>query len=127
MEKDTKDELFFVGVQNARDTRRSILESTREIVLQLRSYEQLKLIREQKTTLMLQLSTRLNELERLIDSLKRNVPKTRLREEIAPSRQGAYSPYSVPSSAPARTSLHSADIARLESDLSAIEQKLNTL
>ncbi|MBD3203322.1 hypothetical protein GF327_03450 [Candidatus Woesearchaeota archaeon] len=73
---------FFVGVDNPMDIRRNLLESSRELIQTLQSYEKIKKIRELKIKRIKQLRTVGKELDMLFSKLKDTLPKTHLRAKV---------------------------------------------
>ncbi|MBU0757053.1 MAG: hypothetical protein KKF44_03230 [Nanoarchaeota archaeon] len=70
---------FFVGINNAVDLRRNILESSREIVQNMQSFENVRNIREIKIKRIQQLKTVIRELDLLFAKLRAELPQTHLR------------------------------------------------
>ena len=67
-----KDDSFFVGIYNPEDSRRNILESSRELVKSLQAYDKLHNVREQKLLLFKEMKTVMEELDLLVGKLKIN-------------------------------------------------------
>src|SRR3989344_1006476 len=75
------EEVFFVGLQSPEDLRRDLLESTKDVITVLRTYENFKKNRVDKAQHVLRLKETIKELDVLFAKLKRVLPKTRLREK----------------------------------------------
>jgi hypothetical protein len=72
-------DVFYVGVRDPVDVRRSILEGAREAIHFLKRYEKLKAIRSEKTQTILTLDTEVKELRNLVTKLRKSFPAAKLR------------------------------------------------
>jgi len=122
MAKKEQEEVFYVGLRNPKDVRRYVLESTRDLVLLLRSFESLKHIRMQKVELQQNVQKEIAAIKKLVLQLKRNLPQTRLREEVEkPKKKEKQATSHV------LKKHYASDVERLEAELTAIEEKLQTI
>jgi hypothetical protein len=120
-----KKEIFYVGVTDPTEVRRNLLESTRDIVIFLRTYENFKRIRAEKVREIEKLKLQIQEITRILNKLRRDLPKTRLREKAEEIvEKGGRKPV-VKISQPRKT--EGSDVDRLEQELNAIEEKLKLL
>lgn len=117
-------ELFYVGLRDPSEVRKNILESSRDIVIFLKTYENFKRIRLRKIEEINKLKLKIQEIVRLVNKLSRELPKTRLRAkpEEALRKGGARRSAGLPK----RTGPEKA-VNVLESQLGEIEQKLKTI
>ena len=72
---------FFVGIYEPTDVRRSVLESSKEIVESLQSGANLKKIRRDKLLLYDEMRKIMGEINMLINKLNNKLPKSHLRKE----------------------------------------------
>ena len=72
-------DVFYVGVRDPVEVRRSLLESAREAIHFLKRYEKVKSIRTEKTQIILKLDTEVKELRNLIAKLRKVFPATNAR------------------------------------------------
>ena len=73
-------EQFYVGIENTKEVRRNVLESSREMVHILQSYEKVQEIRKEKLRRVAQLKTVLEELKLLSSKLQKELPSVQVRE-----------------------------------------------
>lgn len=117
MPKEEK-EAYYVGVQEPVELRRTVLESSKAVISFLKRYEDLKSLRVKKTELMTQLKTEVDDVRKLIARVKRDLPKTKLRQASVPVKKA---------SIPKPKKVNISDIERLEAELGDIEGKLKDL
>jgi len=116
-------EIFYVGLRDPTEVRRNLLESSKDIVVFLKTYENFKQVRIQKIEEINKLKGQIQQIAKLINKLRRELPKTRLREKSEEAvRQGGVRKISIPPRKQA-----SSDVEKLQSELSAIEEKLKLL
>ncbi|MBW3013377.1 hypothetical protein KY325_04240 [Candidatus Woesearchaeota archaeon] len=123
-EKEEK-EVFYVGVTDPAELRRDVLESIKDIITILKTYENFKSVREEKAKQTLKLKDLVAQITLLINKLKRELPKTRIRakpeKEIkAIERKEEVKMVQVP-----RKKM--SEIEKLEAELTDIEKKLSLL
>lgn len=111
--KKEKEECF-VKIENPRETRREVLEGTRDILRILQGYEKFKDIRKQRTHLIEHFKKISEELKGDVQELKRMLPKANIV---------------VKRSAIAKQELPKAprEVKKIEEELADIEAKLNVL
>lgn len=113
-------ESYFVGIYDPIDVRRNILESSKEIVKSLQSFEKIESIREEKLKTIKDMKKIMAELELLISKLADKLPKTKLRkaiEKTADNLQKNTAP------TPGR---FSSELEKLESQLRLVEKELSS-
>ncbi len=81
-EKKEKQDIFYVGVTDPIEIRRSILESSKEMVQYLQRYEKFKKVRQEKAEGIAKLRETVRELHSLVRKLKASMPKTELRAKL---------------------------------------------
>ena len=135
--KDEKD-VFFVGIKDPIETRRGLLESSRDIVQSLQRFESFKALRAEKEQRTKELSTVIRSANRLISRLKKSLPATKLRvkimkekdeqEKSKQKKKGKKSKKEKEKKTePAITRRELTEIDRLEQELNSIEHKLRGL
>lgn len=80
--KKEKKEVFYVGVQDPVEVRRTVLETSKDMVEFLQKHEKLKAVRDEKTEAIRHLREDVRQLKTLINKLRRALPKTKLRVQI---------------------------------------------
>ena len=75
-------DVFYVGIRDPIDVRRSLLESARETIHFMKRYEKLKSIRTEKIQMLLKLDTEVKELRALLSKLKKMFPATKMHTTI---------------------------------------------
>lgn len=79
MEKVKEDDVFFVGIEDPVELRRSILESSKDLLQYLQRFENFKEVRIEKQEQLLKLRDTTDEIAKLVRKLKSALPKTHLR------------------------------------------------
>ena len=82
-EKEEEGSVFFVGVRDPIEIRRSLLESSKEILQYMQRSEKFKEVRKEKAVQIGKLRDIMKELNKLVKSLKVGLPKTGLRAKKA--------------------------------------------
>jgi len=131
------EEIFHVGLQHPNDVRKTILESTKEIIYSLQKFEKLKAVRVEKSEQIIRLKKEILELIRLIDIFRKELPKTKLR---AKENFNKIEPLKIPNKIKVDDNKESFkeevnnnnndktnELDKLEMELSDIESKLNNL
>src|SRR3989344_1876985 len=119
MKKDEKSEVFYVGINSPTEVRRDVLENTKVIIIALKTFENFKEARVEKTRHVENLKVLMSELDMLFNKLKRVLPQTRVREKPSAIQI-------VKKDVEVRlTTKKMSEIEKLESELSNIEEKLN--
>ncbi len=129
MIKKEKENIYFVGLEEPSRLRKSLLESTRDVVDILKKFEGFKSIRNQKTNEIEKLKSDLREISKLIVKLKSELPKTKIsakvhgdtklfkRKQVAEKEGGKEIVKKV----------EMTELDKLDAELSAIENKLKSL
>ena len=128
-----KEGLFFVEVRDPNNVKRNIFESLRDIVQSLQKFERFKQLRNQKVDSIDKLRKDLREINKLVSDLKIKLPEARLREaklkpvlrEAPKRKESAKKQYKR--EAVEMGDKPANDLQKLESELSAIEEKLKGL
>jgi len=84
-----QEDVFFVGLKEPSQLRRTVLETSKEAVHTLQQYERFKEVRIEKTKEILRLKGIFKELDNLITKLKVKLPKTSLRVKAAKEEEEA--------------------------------------
>jgi hypothetical protein len=71
---------FFVGVYDPIDVKRNLLESSREVIKSMQSYEVLTHLRKEKLKHYRKMKSVMEELDLLMDKLDKVLPKAQLRK-----------------------------------------------
>jgi len=77
--KKKKEEVFFVGIKDPIELRRSLLESSKEMVQYLQRNERFKEIRKEKAEEILKLKALIEDMQKLMRKVKSELPKTNIR------------------------------------------------
>ena len=129
--KEQSNELFFVQVKEPSEVRRNILETLRDIVGVLKSFEKFKHIRHEKLEKINKLRGLLKETNKVLGTLKSKLPQTNLRATVAREapkkahhKKGKKMKVAEAEKMP-KKEITEAD--KLEEQLSVIESKLKSL
>jgi len=119
-------EEFFVGLHNSMDVRRNMLESSRDMIHTLQSYQKVNEVREEKIKRVEQFKTIMEELKLLVNKLNKALPKVQVKEVELRAKE-AFEKISrketkveVP-----RDSSGKSDLEKLEAELAKIEGRLS--
>ncbi len=132
--KEQSDELFFVQVKDPNEVRKNILETLKDIVEVLKSFEKFKQIRHDKLENINKLRGLLKDANKMLGNLKSKLPQTNLRATVVkeaprhpkvPHKKGKKIKIIEAEKAPPKKEITEAD--KLEAQLSAIEEKLKGL
>ena len=114
-------EVFHVGISNPGDIRRTLLESSKQVIYSLQRFEKVRALRVEKTEAIVKIKSQIAELTQLMLVLKKELPKTKLRASRAPDKI-------EPLEEPTRHKLRGAgELDKLEMELREVESKLNRL
>ena len=80
--QEEKEEVFYVGVKDPIEIRRSLLESSKEIVQYLQRAERFKATRTEKAEQIAKLKQTMREITSLTRKLKTALPKTQIRARL---------------------------------------------
>ncbi len=111
---------YFVGIYDPLDVRRNLLESSKEIIKSLQSYERLEKIREEKLRLYREMKRLSAELDLLVSKIKQNLPTSGLRRTLK-SKQKSFSSLNV---SPGGKKF-SSELQKLEEQLREVEKQLS--
>jgi hypothetical protein len=131
MPKEVKQEPFYVGIKDPTELRRTLLESTRDIVQHLQKSERFKAVRKEKLEEIAKLKSLIKEITKNINKLKQVLPKTKLRasKAAAPEKAVVEKPREEIKE---RHKIEerpkpSTELEKLESELNEIEKRLGKL
>jgi hypothetical protein len=127
---------YMVQINDPKNTRKSILESLREVIIFMQSYEKFKKIQEEKVATFAKLKTSVREINNLIEKeIKGYFPKGKLivvsppeegkkAKEEAPKVEESPAPEVAP---PIKVKKTKSELDELESQLKDIEGQLRTM
>jgi hypothetical protein len=119
-------EEFFVGLHNSLDVRRNILESSRDMIHTLQSYQKISEVREEKFRRVQQFKTVMEELKLLTNKLNKALPKVQIKEVETRAKETFEKKQRAPKVEVSSKSSIS-DLEKLEEELSKIEGRLSRL
>ncbi|MBW3011953.1 hypothetical protein KY311_02110 [Candidatus Woesearchaeota archaeon] len=122
---DEEKEIFYVGIKDPSMLRRSLLESSKDIVVFLKTFENLKKLRIQKFEHMQRLNVLVEEISRMINKFQRDLPKTRLRVKAEEVPKPKAKKKAEPK--PKKVKMSASEVEKLELELKDIEEKLSKL
>ena len=105
---------YFIRLNSPNATRRTILESTRDILKILQNYEAFKGIREERSKLIGHIKSDMNEIKSLFSQLKKTLPKTSIK---SPKKVVSTEVVAKPDK----------ELRKIEDELADIEKKLGNL
>lgn len=108
---------YFVQIKDPVDMRRSILGSSKQIIHILQRYERIKDLRVQKLEKISKLRSQNKEINLLIAKLKKEFPAAKLRVNLREEGDDRRK----------RPEIRGDELAKLESDLRMIEDKIGRL
>jgi 23S rRNA-/tRNA-specific pseudouridylate synthase len=108
---------FFVGVYDPVDVRRNVLESSKEIIKSLQTYDSLKKTRVTKLELYNQMNRIMKELDLLVGKMQKKLPKSHLRKAIETGKVTRNS----------KNEKLPAELEKLQDQLKAVEKELSSL
>lgn len=112
------EEAYYVNIREPNETRRRLLETSREVVLALQKYEGFKLKNNKKQDFVNLLRKNFKEINELIIRLKKELPQVKVKK--APTLE-------IKRSAPVKVSKAKGALTDLERELNDIESKLKDL
>jgi len=116
-----EEETYYVNVREPAETRRALLETSRQVVIALQNYENFKLKRVKKLDLVEKLRKNFKEINELIGRLKKEMPTVKLRKNVSFTEEKKEKVPKV------SVSKGRKEITDLERELSEIESKLRSL
>ena len=78
-EEKKEEEVFYVGIRDPAEIRRSILESSKEMLQYLQRFEKFKEVRSEKESMIVQLKEDIKNIQNLVRKLKQGLPKSGVR------------------------------------------------
>ncbi|MBW2986943.1 hypothetical protein KY336_00180 [Candidatus Woesearchaeota archaeon] len=118
-------EVFYVGVSDPAELRKDVLESIKDIIVIMKTYENFKAIRVAKAKQVAHLKEIIAQIMLLNNKLKRELPKTRIRAK--PEKEiKAFEMKKIEKKVPVHKKKMS-EIEKLETELADIEKKLTLL
>ena len=126
-----KEPEYMIQINEPKNTRKSILESLREVIIFMQNYEKFKSIQEQKVIVFTQLKRNVKEINSMVDKLKHHFPKGKLKavsEEKHPQEPVNEEPtMEKPKPVPVPVKKTASELDELESQLKDIEGQLRTM
>ncbi|MEM3373810.1 MAG: hypothetical protein QW757_05230 [Candidatus Woesearchaeota archaeon] len=113
---------LFVGIPEPVDVRRNLLESSRDLIKCLQSYEKLERIREQKLKYFKEMRKVSAELDLLITKLKEKLPKQGIRKLEKTEQKKQITETLIQPNKKLKS-----DLKKLEEQLQEIEEQLKSL
>jgi hypothetical protein len=113
-----KENEYFIQITNPRETRKSLLENTRDVLKILKGYEDFRKVRAQRSELIGTYKTQMNEVKSLVSGLRKLLPKTK-------GMKKAVVPRMIP--VPEAAEKPGIELKKLEDELAEIESKLSEL
>ncbi|MBW3019758.1 hypothetical protein KY334_00540 [Candidatus Woesearchaeota archaeon] len=110
----------YVGISNPVEIRRNILETSKEVINNLRVFEEIKEIRIEKFSLIEEYNAEVEELKKLMIKLKRIFPTTKISETVEPKKV-------VKKVVKKKSIEEPKDLSDFESELNQLEEKLNLM
>lgn len=136
-----KDHIFYVGIRDPIEIRRSLLESSKDVVHSLQRFERFKEVRKDKQDSLQELAKVMFQVKKLAAQLKKALPETDLRVELGKEQQKLKMKKEA-AKTPAKQEMPKIkkeelkerispkemnELEKLEAELSAIEGKLSEL
>lgn len=115
-------EELFVGIPEPIDVRRNLLESSRDLIKCLQTYEKLELIRNQKLKYFKEMKRVSAELDLLITKLKQKIPKQGIRKLEKTEQKKKITEELITPNKKLKS-----DLKKLEEQLQEIEEQLKNL
>lgn len=119
-----EEETYYVNVREPAETRRALLETSRQVVIALQNYENFKLKRVKKLDLVEKLRKNFKEINELIGRLKKEMPQVKLRKSVSFVEEKKEK---APTSHKVSVPKGRREITDLERELNEIESKLRSL
>ncbi|MBW2996513.1 hypothetical protein KY332_04405 [Candidatus Woesearchaeota archaeon] len=132
MPKEKEEQVFYVGIKDPLEIRRSMLESSKELLQYLQRFEKFKAVRKEKAEQTAKLKGVMKEITTLVKQLKSNLPKTGLRaakhkEKPKPKKVTVAAPKKEAPKVEVEKPKEMTELEKLESELSEIEGRLTGL
>ncbi|MBW2998621.1 hypothetical protein KY321_03710 [Candidatus Woesearchaeota archaeon] len=110
----------YVGIRNPVEIRRSILETSKDVISNLKTFEELREIRIEKFSLIEEYNSELEDLKKLIAKLKRIFPKNKISVDNKPKevKKKVVKQKVIP---------EPKDLSDFEDELDSLEEKLSLM
>ncbi len=119
-----KEKEFYVGITRPVESRKALLETSKEVIRALQGFERIRQVRDQKTEQIARLSNLISDISSSLEQVKANLPE--YAQEDFPKPQAQKGSTVVPEQKIIkRPKLN--DVQQLELDLNSIEEKLKRL
>ncbi|MEM2131107.1 MAG: hypothetical protein QXM96_02175 [Candidatus Woesearchaeota archaeon] len=112
---------LFVGIPEPIDVRRNLLESSKDLIKCLQTYDKLEAIREQKLKYFKEMKRVSAELDMLVNRLKQKLPQTIRKLEKKENKKIAEEAMILPNKR------LKTDMQKLQEQLQEIEEQLKSL
>ena len=134
-----EEDVFFVGIQDPIELRRSVLESSKDLLHYLSRFERFKNIRNEKAEHIARLKDVTSEIRTMVNKLRIALPKTNLRVKLQEAHKIAVKKpakekqvkLTEKKPAPAKEApakpKHMTDLEKLEAELGEIESRLTKI
>lgn len=126
-----KEEPFYVGVRDTDEVRRTLLESTRDVVQHLQRAEKFKAVRKEKLEEIEKLKKLIKEIAKDVNKLKIVLPKTKLRathkKVHVPKKPTFEEVKKEVKPQPEKKQRPATELEKLEAELSEIEGRLGQM
>lgn len=146
MVKKKQDQVFFAGIQDPIEIRRSLLESSKEMLQMLQRHEKFKEVRNEKHENIVRLKADIKDMQKLFSKLNTSLPVTHLRVLLKQEKEKLIKANIQKDKKKGKKSVKQkveqikdevvqkpiskrelSELEKLESELSAIENKLGSL
>lgn len=124
-----EESVFYVGMRDPIEIRRSLLESSKEMLQYLQRFEKFKSVRKEKEKETAKLKETIKEIQTLVRKLKAELPKTGLRAKERPKPKKVKKAPAKEESLPVvvEKPKEMSELEKLESELGEIEGRLTDL
>ena len=76
-------QVFFVGIQNTKDLKRAVIESTRDTIVFLQKFEKFLRVRKEKNDAVEDLKKRVKEVTSMTNQLKKILPESEIHRKLS--------------------------------------------
>ncbi len=131
--KHAKEPEYMIQIGDPKNARKNVLESLREVIIFMQSYEKFKMIQDEKTAVFTQLRNDVKAINQLTDKLKHYFPKGKIKtvsEEKPQQQEPLPSPdeeVEKPKPVPVVVKKTAGELDQLEAQLKDIEGQLRTM
>ncbi|MDD5086900.1 MAG: hypothetical protein PHV16_04055 [Candidatus Nanoarchaeia archaeon] len=112
---------FYVGIKKPKELRKNLLESSKRIIENLKDYEKIMSIRDEKSKKIVEFNEKIGEVVELFSFLKKTFPRQGIQAENKEINKTKKCKKSK------KIEIENEEIARLETDLAEIEARLNSM